>query len=63
MLILQKTSNFSIRILQIAQVERMILQKAPMDGAEAMLRRKISEALLEWKRTKTNQGLLVTGAR
>ena len=34
-----------------------------MDRAKAVLRRKISEALLEWKRTKTNQGLLVTGAR
>lgn len=28
-----------------------------------MLRRKISKTLLKWKRTKTNQGLLVTGAR
>lgn len=28
-----------------------------------MLKRKIEDALLEWKRTKTNQGLLVTGAR
>ncbi len=28
-----------------------------------MLRRKIESSLLAWKRTKTNQGLLVTGAR
>lgn len=28
-----------------------------------MLARKIIDAMLEWKRTKTNQGLLITGAR
>lgn len=28
-----------------------------------MLKRKMTDSLLEWKRTKTNQGFLVTGAR
>lgn len=31
--------------------------------AVTMLKRKIEQTLLDWKRTKTNQGILVTGAR
>ena len=28
-----------------------------------LLKRKITESISSWKRTKTNQGLLITGAR